>query len=210
MSTTEPEVGTEGGVPAVPAVPYPREPEPDALAPWSPQPAIPAPRGVRWLDAPTPPRPEPVVEPAAPTTRPSRARALVGLGLALVTGLGVAGVFAVPPPTMSVPGSISVSGEDLPSPGESCFAEMSASSVTIFDTDGTVLGSAPLAETGTAVDRWHTRSPGADACRVPFTVPDVPSDHAGYRVGLDGNFADTVGFSHDEFTTTGAQITYGH
>jgi hypothetical protein len=60
------------------------------------------------------------------------------------------------------------------------------------------------------VDRWHTRSPAADACRVTFTVPDVPSDHGQYRVGLDGNFSDTVIFSHDEFTTTGAQITYGH
>ncbi|MCD2196221.1 hypothetical protein LQ327_22870 [Actinomycetospora endophytica] len=210
MSTTEPEVGTDGGIPAVPSVPYPREPEPDALAPWSPQLAIPAPRGVRWLDA--PPAPDPVTEPAtrpAPTARQRRARALVGLGLVLATGAGVAGVFAVSPPTMSVPGSIAVSGEDLPAPGGSCFPEMSASSVTIFSTDGTVIGSAPLASTGTAVDRWHTRSPGADACRVTFTVTDVPSDHAHYRVGLDGNFSDTVAFSREEFTTTGAQITYG-
>lgn len=210
MSATQPEADTQR---VVAHVPSPREPEPDRLQPWSPQVAVPGPRGVHWLEEPVPLGPDPAAEPTAPAdspARPHRVRALVGLGLALVTGLGVAGVVTGPPPTMTVPGTLTVAGVSLPFPGESCFPESSAGAVTIFSTDGTVIGSAPLTAVGVALDRWQTRTPAADACRVPFTVTGVPSDQAHYRVGLDGDFSDTVGFSHDDLATTGAQITVGH
>ncbi|NMO90417.1 hypothetical protein [Actinomycetospora sp. TBRC 11914] len=213
MSSTETDAGS-------PLVPGPRSPERDALAPWSPD--IPAqrsaPRGIRWLDAPEDPRPAAGVPPAGldgdvPPGRPRRARIalLVAVVLVVVGVVAVGGVVALTPRTMTVQGSLVVAGRGALSTGASCsISTMPGHSVTVFGADGRVVGTAALPGEGTAVDQWHTVSPFADACRFAFTVPDVASGDASYRVGLDGDRSDTVSFSHDELTTTGAQLTYGH
>lgn len=212
MSSTEPEVRTDT---AAPAIPRPREPE--ERAPWSPD--VPAPRGIRWLDEPAPASGEATRDapPAGLTTSPGpRPRwgliaATVGVVLLLVGVLAVVGVVAVTHRTMTVQGSIVVAGRGALAPGAGCsVTSMPGRSVSIFGGDGGVVASAALPTVGTALDQWHTASPGADACRFAFTVPDVPASEDSYRVGLDGNPTDTVPFSHDELTSTGAQLTYGH
>jgi hypothetical protein len=205
MGSAETDAGT-------PAVPGPRTPQREALAPWSPD--IPAqrgtPRGIRWLDAPEDP------PPAGPTDLPghrSRRRPValaVGAVLVVATAV-VVGIVATPEPTMTVQGSLVVAGRGTLATGADCsVSTMPGHTVTVFGADGRVVGSAPLPPTGTAVDQWHIVGPVADACRFPFTVPDVAAGDASYRVGLDGNPADAVLFGHDELTTTGAQLTYGH
>ncbi len=211
MSTTESDT-------AASAIPAPRAPESaPGLAPWTP--AIPAQRGIRWLDAP----------PAAPDTRnappagladadlsphrPRRARIALAIGVVLVVvaTAAVIGIVAMTHRTMTVQGSLVVAGRGALVPGVPCsVTAMPGRTVTVFGSAGTVLGSAPLSTGGTAVDQWHLAVPDADACRFSFTVPDVPASDDSYRVGLDGNASDTVAFTREELTTSGAQLTYGH
>jgi hypothetical protein len=209
---TEPEVRTDT---VTPAIPRPREPEP--LSPWSPD--IPAPRGIRWLDEAAPVSADATrgAPPAGLATSPGRRprwgliALTIGVVLAVVGVLAAVGIVVVTHRTMTVQGSIVVAGRGALAPGSSCWVSaMPGHSVSIFGADGTVVGSATLPTSGTAVDQWHTASPWADACRFSFTVPDVPASDDSYRVGLDGNTADAVSFSHDELTSKGAQLTYGH
>ncbi|HEY2225176.1 hypothetical protein [Actinomycetospora sp.] len=212
MSSTESEVRTDT---ATPAIPRPREPErPD---PWSPD--IPAPRGIRWLDEPAPVSAGAVRDapPAGLDTLPAtRPRWLlialtIGMVLAVVGVVAVVGIVAGTHRTMTVQGSLVVAGRGPVAPGGGCsVTTMPGHSVSIFGADGAVVGSATLPTSGTAVDQWHSASPWADACRYAFTVPDVPASDDSYRVGLDGNASDTVPFSRDELTSTGALLTYGH
>jgi hypothetical protein len=207
---------TETGA-ATPAIPEPRAPE---LAPWSPD--IPTQRGtrpgIRWIDDPAAdPRPAADTPPAGLAGPPAKRarRGLVALTVAVVlvlAGAAVVGGLAVTTHrTMAVPGSLVVAGQGALVPGASCsVARMPGRSVTVFDDDGRVVASASLPTTGTAIDQWHTAPPWADACRFSFTIGDVTAGEDSYRVGLDGDPSDTVGFSHDELTTTGAQLTYGH
>jgi hypothetical protein len=209
VSTTETD-------PATSAIPQPRAPE--QLAPWAPD--VPTQRGarpgIRWIDDPPPTTDTP---PAGLTGAPpdGRRRRWVLVVVILAVVLVVAGVIAVvgvvttTHRTMAVAGSLVVAGRGALVPGASCsVSTVPGHTVTIFDGDGRVLGSTPLPGSGTALDQWQTASPWADACRFSFTVGGVAADEDSYRVGLDGNPADTVSFSHDELTTTGAQLTYGH
>jgi hypothetical protein len=130
--------------------------------------------------------------------------------LVVVGAAAVVGISALAHRTMTVQGSIVVAGRGTLAPGSSCsVTTMPGRTVSVFGPDGGVVGSAALPTDGTAVDQWHTVSPSADGCRFTFTVPDVPAGDDSYRVGLDGNAAGAITFSHDELASSGAQLTYG-
>lgn len=187
------------------AVPAPRTPSEGEstppLAPWSPTP----PQGIRWLDATAAPGPA-----AAPRARRSRrwwiagALAAVVAAVALVAGLLVAGR------TMTVQGTVEVAGSSALLPGAPCQAPAIADRpVSIFGSDGLLVGTAPLPATGVAVDRWGSSFPFADACRYPFLLTDVQAGDDLYRVGVGGSVANTTAFTREQLETRGAAITYG-
>ncbi|MDL5159591.1 hypothetical protein [Actinomycetospora termitidis] len=185
--------------PDVVKIPVPRSP----LEPWTPTP----PSGIRWMDA----APAPA-EPAPASPRHSRrAWWIAGAMIVLLAVIAlVAALVARANRTMTVQGSVVVVSSGAQLPGAPCLSSpVSGRSVSMWDAGGRLVAAAPLGSLGYAVDQWGSSTPFADGCRFDVLFTDVPANDRMYRVGVGSSVANTVPFSRDQLTTTGASITYG-
>lgn len=202
IDRTTPVVGTPVPAPRRPSEPVSTR-QPSTLAPWTPTP----PQGIRWLDAAS------VSTTPAPPRRTNRSRRwwIAGAAAAIVVAVAlVVGLLVAANRTMTVQGTVVVAGSSTLLPGAPCEASVLADRpVSIFGSDGLLVGTAPLAATGVAVDQWGSSFPFADACRYSFLLTDVGASDDHYRVGVGGSVANTTEFSREQLETRGAAITYG-
>ncbi len=195
-------------------------PDPQATAPWttgrhsapwggSPgQPNIPVP------PAGMPPMGWPGYGSPAPQ-RPSGMRWgwIVLAVVAAIVAVAIIGTVAQKTAKMTINGSVTVYGMNtLMTPGTACQNQaMTGKPVSIFGSDGALVGTSSLTGSGTAVNQWNTYSYGyADACQYSFTFTNVTGADDFYTVTLGSNAAQGVGFSKDQLQSSGARITYGH
>jgi hypothetical protein len=115
---------------------------------------------------------------------------------------------------MTISGSVVASGYGTLTPGSGCsMTSMEGKSISIFGSDGTLVGTTMLNGTdGVAVNQWNTYSYGnyADGCRFTFTLTNVSAADDYYTVAVGNDASKGVGFSKDQLQSSGAQITYGH
>ena len=184
-----------------------------AGTPWAPTPA-----GVHWADAQPPAGLPPmgwqVYGPPTPPRRSGMRWGWIVLGVvAAIVAVAIIGSVAQKTAKMTINGSVTVYGmSTLTTPGQACQnPSMTGRPVSIFGSNGDLVGTSSLVGSGTAVDQWNTYSYGyADACQFSFTFTGVTSADDYYTVAVGSDRSKGVGFSKEQLQTSGANITYGH
>jgi hypothetical protein len=189
-------------------------------APWTP-----APRGVHWADGPA--RPTMPVPPAglgwsgygwaapqaAPPGRSGMRWGWIVLGVvAAVVAVAIIGSVARQTSKMTINGSVTVYGAAAQSGAACQNTSMTGKPISIFGSNGDLVGTTSLTGYGVAVNQWNVSSYAnyADSCRFSFTLTDVTAADDYYRVTTGSDVSDSVGFSKEQLEASGANITYGH
>lgn len=150
----------------------------------------------------------------APQPRSGMRWGWIVLGVvAAIVAVAIIGTVAQRTARMTVNGSVTVYGMNtLMAPGTACQnPSMIGRPVSIFGSNGDLVGTSSLTGSGTAVDQWSSYSSGyADACDYTFTFANVTSADDFYTVTVGTDAAQGVGFSKDQLQRSGANITYGH
>jgi hypothetical protein len=133
--------------------------------------------------------------------------------VAAIVAVAIIGTVAQKTAKMTINGSVTVYGNSsLMTPGAGCQnLSLTGKPVSIYGSDGDLVGTSSLTGSGTAVNEWNTYSSGyADACRFSFTLTNVSAADDYYTVTLGSDRSSGVGFSKEQLQSSGAQITYGH
>jgi hypothetical protein len=150
----------------------------------------------------------------APQRRPGMRWGWIVLGVvAAIVAVAIIGTVAQRTAKMTINGSVTVYGmSTLTSPGQACQnLSMTGKPISIFGSNGDLVGTSSLVGSGTAVNEWNSYSYGyADACRFAFTLTDVAASDEYYRVTLGSDISNSVGFSKEQLQSSGANITWGH
>jgi hypothetical protein len=201
------------------------QPDPNAAGTTPSAPWTPTQRGVHWTETasrPSGPMPPAGMPPVAaqgyawpaPPRRTGMRWSWIVLGVvAAIVAVAIIGTVAQKTSKMTINGSAVVYGmSSLMAPGTACTSPaMTGKPVSIFGSNGDLVGTSSLTGSGVAVNQWNTYSGGyADACQYSFTLTDVTASDDYYRVTLGADISNSVGFSKEQLQASGANITMGH
>ncbi|MCD2196223.1 hypothetical protein LQ327_22880 [Actinomycetospora endophytica] len=209
MTKTQPQSGVDSGATASP------------VGPW-----VSTQRGVHWGEVPSQSGGGPVPPAGLPpmgwqgygAPTPQRRSGMrwgwIVLGVVLaIVAVAIIGTVAQKTSKMTINGSVTVYGMNgVVMPGSACEnPSMRGKPVSIFGSNGDLVGTSSLTGSGTALDQWNTYSSGyADACQYSFTFTNVSGADDFYTVAVGTSAGQGVGFSKEQLQTSGAQVTYGH